>query len=218
MSESRIIIAIDWILRCSSLLAIIISLYLLVDGQFLVYYFGYVSSVSFGSVGALFIISEYSFSFYDGMEKIDALVFGILFPAAFLFTYEIIYHFSFLPSPSESFLFQVGEGLRYLATEGVVILPLIFLRKKLIFRKISALLLVVFIATWIVWLLYGFPQYYTDAPIYGHPLLITKDYWYTSLYLNFGSKTALAVFFASILNISYQVETRNLLHRLRIIR
>jgi hypothetical protein len=146
------------------------------------------------------------------MNKIDSIIFGILFPAAFLSTYEIIYHFSFLPSPTSSILSQLGADLRYLATEGVVILPLILLRKSLVFRRISGALLIIFGAIWIVWLLYGFPQYYISGMPYP-PVLKTSDPWHTSLFYNFGSKTVLAVFFASILKMSYAKELGNLITR-----
>ncbi len=116
--------------------------------------------MSLGAVGALFILSEYSFSKYGGMNKLDAIFFGILFPATFLATYEIIYHFSFLPGPNSNEISQLGNSLRYLATEGVVILPLFILRKKLALTRLSVALLVIFSAMWIVWLLYGFPQYF----------------------------------------------------------
>jgi hypothetical protein len=216
--EQRIVVATEWVLRVSAGLAIIFALLLLIQHQFLVYSFGYVSSVSFGSAGALFILSEYAFSNNGGMSRPDAIIFGILFPAAFLSTYEIVYHFSFLPAPGSNELFQIGNDLRYLATEGVLLLPLVFLRKRLKFTKISGILVAMFVLMWFVWFLYGFPQYYTNGPVYYPPTLKTTDYWDTSLFYNFDSKTVLAVFFASILNMSYQKETRKLLRCLRILK
>ena len=146
------------------------------------------------------------------MNKLDAIVFGILFPAAFLATYEIIFHFSFLPAPGSNDLQFLGESLRYLATEGVVLLPLIFLRKNLAFTRMSATLLVIFAAMWIVWLLYGFPQYFISGNglTYTPILFKTTDTWHTSLFYNFGSKTVFAVFFASLLKIPYLKEIENL--------
>ncbi|MGA2875466.1 MAG: hypothetical protein ABSE82_08005, partial [Nitrososphaerales archaeon] len=102
MRESQIVLAVEWSLRGISTVAIVTSLYSI----------GAISSVTLGSSGALFILSEYCFSNYAGMNKIDSIIFGILFPAAFLSTYEIIYHFSFLPSPTSSILSQLGADLR----------------------------------------------------------------------------------------------------------
>jgi hypothetical protein len=215
--EDRIEITTEWLLRGISILAIIFALYLLIQHQFLVSTIGSISSVSLGSAGALFILSEYCFLSSGRMNRPDAIVFGILFPAAFLASYELIFHFSFTPAPHYNTLAVIGGGLRYLGTEGVLLLPIIFLRRNLAFTRVSAFLLALFAVMWFVWFLYGFPQYYTYAPIYYPPVLKTNDYWDTSLFFNFGSKTVLAFFFASILKMRYREEIRNLLWRLRIL-
>jgi hypothetical protein len=159
------------------------------------------------------------------MKKPDAIVFAILFPAAFLWTYEIIYHFSFPPSPGPFSLTELGINLRYLATAGLPIIPLILLRKELTFKRISAILLGIFAVMWVFWLLYGYPQYFINGAlnggkwlIYSPPVLRDTDPWDTSLFLNFGSKTVLAVFFASILKMSYRQEAMSLLRWLRIMK
>ncbi|MDG6907063.1 MAG: hypothetical protein JRN20_14920 [Nitrososphaerota archaeon] len=212
--ENRALDAAEWLLRAISLAAIVFALVVIFLHQFLIYTLGYISTVSLGSAGALFILSEYSFS-KSGLGKVGAIIFGILFPAAFLESYEIIYHFSFTPSPHFNTFAVIGGGIRFLATDGVVILPLVYLRNHLEFRNSSKITLIVFAGFWLIWLLYGYPQYYTQSPMYYPPILKTSDYWDTSLFLNFGSKIVLAFFFASILKLSYRQETSKLLHRLR---
>lgn len=179
---------------------------------------GYISSVSLGSVGALFILSEYSFSKGGDMSKLDAIVFAILFCGSFLWIYEVIYHFSFPPDLSSNEITQLGNGARYLATAALPIFPILLLRKRLALTRISAVLGVVFALMWILWFLYGFPQYYMNHLVYSPSILKNTDPWHTSLFFNFGSKTVLAVFFASILKIPYRNEARDLLRKARILK
>lgn len=215
--EHRAVVAAEWTLRALAIVAIIFALTVLALHQFLIYTLGYISTISLASAGALFILAEYSFNKYEGLSKLDSIIFGILFPAAFLETYEIIYHFSFTPAPHFNTLAVIGGGIRFLVTNGVVILPFVYLRRSLKFRRSSAIILAIFAALWLVWLLYGYPQYYSSGPMYYPPVLKTSNYWDTSLILNFGSKAVLAIFFASILKMPYREETLNLLRRLRIL-
>jgi hypothetical protein len=202
--DRRAVIGLDWVLRIVSFLAIIVSLYLIAQHQFLVYSLGGLSSISLGSVGALFILSDYSFSKPGGMDRLNSMIFAILFCGGFLWIYEVIYHFSFPITPVT--ISEVGNAARYLAIAALPILPLVLLRQRLAFTKISAALLSIFILMWVFWFLYGFPQYtyccngnwYTWSPI-----LKTSNPWDTSLLFDFGSKTILAVCFASILKVSY---------------
>jgi hypothetical protein len=222
-SERRYAVLIEWTLRIICLIALAFSVYLLSHHQYLVSSLGSISSISVGSVGALFILSEYSFSRIGGMKKSDAIVFAILFPAAFLWTYEIIYHFSFPLGATSGAVTQLGNIARYVATAGLPTLSLVLLRKELTFKRISAFLLGIFAVMWIFWLLYGFPQYFINGAvnggkwlIYSPPILKNTDPWDTSLFFNFGSKTILAMFFASILKMSYRAEAKSLLHWLHI--
>ncbi len=212
--DRRAVIGLDWVLRIISFLAIIVSLYLLTQNQFLVYSLGNLSSVSLGSVGALFILSDYSFSKNRGMDRLNSMVFAILFCGAFLWIYEVIYHFSFPVSAIT--VSALGNGARFLAIAALPILPLVLLRQRLAFTKKSAVLFGVFVLMWVVWFLYGFPQYTycCNGNWYAWtPILKTSNPWDTSLFFNFGSKTVLAVFFASILKISYLKETENGIRR-----
>jgi hypothetical protein len=72
------------------------------------------------------------------------------------------------------------------------------LRRHLSFKKTSLAALVVFASIWIVWILYGFPQYFSNDYFYPR-ILKTDNPFATSLILNFSSKPILALFFISLL-------------------
>jgi hypothetical protein len=74
------------------------------------------------------------------------------------------------------------------------------LRKHLSFKKASIVALAVFASIWIVWIMYGFPQYFSSDYFYPR-ILKTDDPFTASLVLNFGSKPVLALFFVSLLDI-----------------
>ena len=131
----------------------------------------------------------------------DAVIFSILFCNAFLQSYELIYHFSY-PVYFNYFMppFLTGNDIRYLVLGFLPILPVFLMRKHLSFKKTSLVTLTVFVVIWVVWIMYGFPQYFSDE--YFYPRILRTDDPYTlSMVLNFGSKVVLASFFTSLLKI-----------------
>ena len=115
----------------------------------------------------------------------------MLFANAFLQSYEIVYGLSFLPS-------MTGLEVRMIVLWLLMVSPLALVQEYLRFNWTSGVILLLFVAVWGVWLLYGFPQYY----IGGYPfprVLRTDDPFHLSLWLNFGSKAILAAFYGSLL-------------------
>jgi hypothetical protein len=92
-----------------------------------------------------------------------------------------------------------GEGIRYLLIEFLAICPIILMRKHLSFKKWTQALIIFFAAVWIVWILYGFPQYFVEGYFYP-TILRTGNPFSLALTLNFGSKIILAMFFISLLD------------------
>ena len=79
-----------------------------------------------------------------------------------------------------------------------MISPILLVHEHLRFKRTSATLLSLLFTVWVVWILYGFPQYYYSG--YAFPqFLRTSDPFHLSLWLNFGSKALLAAFFVSLL-------------------
>ena len=216
IKESPFII-VDWTLRIISIGAIFVSLYLLSQGKFEVFDLGFVSSVTLGSVGALYLLSDYAFSRGGGIGRVDAMIFAILFCGSFVWTYELIYHFSFPLSfpPNYPIIIDAGEVARYLALTTLPILPMVLVRKKLTFTHSSAILVGIFAAMWLSWILFGFPQYVQkpDWFVYVPPILKTTNPSATSLFFNFGTKAILAFVYASILNLPYREAVSKFIHR-----
>ena len=159
-SKSYLLNSLEWAFRLVALLSLLYSIYLIAEDQLWVVSLGSVSSVTVGCAGGIILLSEYAFSRYQRMDKINAMVFSVLFASSFVWSYEIIYYLSFpgnwnLATTTVS---QFGDSLRTIAVFGIQLLPIILLRKKLTFGRTSIVLLSLFSVMWIFWILYGFPQ------------------------------------------------------------
>ncbi len=182
-----------WVVLCSYLAAFIAlaaALVLTLQGNLWVYQLGGVSSVSVGCVAVLYVLAQYRLR-NTGYTVLQSVVLAVLFANAFLQTYELIYNLFF--------------GIAFTGTEArmvllwlIMISPVALVLDDLRFTKTSALVLILLVATWIVWILYGYPQYYYSGYTYAR-ILQTSDPFHLSLWLNFGSKALLAVLFVTLL-------------------
>ena len=209
--KTRLLTSLEWAFRFAALVVFLYSTYLVViRGQFWLSILGEVGTATVACVGAVILLSEYCFSHYFKMGAINSIVFSVLFAASFVWAYEIIYYLSFpqlFDFTAAKIVSEVGGILRTVASDGILLLPIILLRKQLSFGKVSAALLAIFSLTWIFWILYGFPQYYTPNYLGWtmYPkIFVASDPYHASLYFNFGSKAVLGVFFASLLKIPYR--------------
>jgi hypothetical protein len=199
----------------AALIVFCASLILIARGQIWVVQVGSVSAVSIGSVSAIYVVSQYRFRSV-GYADLSSLVLGVLFANAFLQCYEIVYSLTwdlsgvvkavggFAYDPPSSF---TGTDLRMLLLWLVMASPLLLVRQHLRFSALSAVLLSLTGVVWLVWVLYGFPQYYLTGYFFPQ-VLKTADPYGLSLWLNFGSKALMAAFFVSVL------EPSNALRRL----
>jgi len=215
----------EWTFRSLALLCLLYSVYLIaIKEELWVTLFGNVSSVTVGCVSAIILFSEYCFSYHQKMGVINSMVFSVLLAAAFVWSYELIYYLSFPGSwnfASITIISQLGSTLRTIATFGIYLLPMVPLRNKLTLRRTSVVLGAIFCGMWILWILYGFPQYYLanylTSSIYPKTI-VSSDPYRTSLVFNFGSKAVLGVFFISMLKFPFRDEIRAFAHRVALIR
>ena len=171
-------------------LALIASLVLTFLGDLWVYQLGAVSSVSVGCVAVLYVLGHYRFR-KAGYSELKSVVLAVLYANVFLQSYELIYNVTFGVA-------LTGTEARALLLWLIMISPIILVQEDLRFGQATASVLLLFAAVWIVWILYGYPQYYYSG--YSYPqILRTSDPFHLSLWLNFGSKTLLAAFFVSLL-------------------
>jgi hypothetical protein len=181
-----------------ALLALLYSLYLILVENFWIAALGGVSPFAVGAASVLYLLAQFQFA-KGGRSWVDSVVLGALFSNAFLQTYEILYHFTF-PIYTLTFPFLAGADVKFLVVELSMVLPLLLVRKELSFRRTSAIPLGAFLLVWVIWILYGFPQYFSSG-FFIPPLLHTSDPFHLSLALNYGSKVILAVFYAALLGI-----------------
>jgi len=191
-------ILIRWIFRLASISAVVISTIMIVLRQYWIEALGNMSPFSLGSAALVYLLSEKSLT-EARTSWFDAIILSILYSNVFLQSYELIYHFSY-PVYLNYFKppFLLGEDLRYSILGSLQILPVFMLRRHLSFKKTSIAAMVVFASIWIVWILYGFPQYFSNDYFYPR-IFKTDDPFVTSLLLNFSSKPILALFFISLL-------------------
>jgi hypothetical protein len=187
-----------WGTRIVALLALLYSLSLIARQDFWISPLGGTSSISVGSASVLYLFAQYQLA-RDGRGELNSVVLGALFANAFLQTYEIIYHFTF-PIYSLQYPFLQGADVKFLIVDLTMVLPLLLMRKELSFKRVSAYALGLFVLSMIVWVLFGFPQYFSNV-FYIQPVLHTGDPYHLSLALNYGSKVILAVFFLSLLKV-----------------
>jgi len=182
----------------AAVLALAASLVLTVQGRLWVTPLGDVSSISVGSVAVIYALSQYRFK-CAGYSELKSVVLGVLFANAFLQCYEVIYGLTFglsaaLGDPPT----LTGTDVRTFILWLIMISPIVLVHENLRFKLTSAALLFLFGAVWVVWILYGYPQYYYSGYAFAQ-VLKTSDPFHLSLWLNFGSKALLAVFFVSLL-------------------
>jgi hypothetical protein len=190
-----------WFVVCSdvaALLAFGAALVLTYQGRLWVGPLGDVSSISVGSVAVLYAMSQYRFR-VAGYSEMKSVVLGVLFANAFLQCYELVYGLTFALSASLSDPPTLtGTDVRTFILWLIMISPILLVHEHLSFKRTSMALLFLTCAVWVVWILYGFPQYYYSGYAFAQ-ILKTSDPFHLSLWLNFGSKALLAVFFLSLL-------------------
>jgi hypothetical protein len=179
-------------------LAFAASLVLTFEGKLWVVPLGDVSSISVGSVAVIYALSQYRFKSV-GYTEMKSIVLGVLFANAFLQCYEVVYGLTFglsavLSDPPT----VTGTDVRTFILWLIMISPILLIHEHLRFKRTSAALLFLTGVVWVVWILYGFPQYYYSGYAFAQ-ILKTSDPFHLSLWLNFGSKALLAVFFVSLL-------------------
>jgi|GEM_PF-6726297 len=182
----------------AALLAFAAALVLTFEGRLWVGPLGDVSSISVGSVAVIYALSQYRFR-VAGYSEMKSVVLGVLFANAFLQCYELVYGLTFglsaaLGDPPT----LTGTDVRTFVLWLIMISPILLVHEDLRFKRTSAALLLLTGAVWVVWILYGFPQYYYSGYAFAQ-VLKTSDPFHLSLWLNFGSKALLAVFFVSLL-------------------
>ncbi|MGH9919608.1 MAG: hypothetical protein ACRD6W_12180 [Nitrososphaerales archaeon] len=182
----------------AALLAFAAALVLTSEGRLWVGPLGDVSSISVGSVAVIYALSQYRFK-RAGYTETKSVVLGVLVANAFLQCYELVYGLTFglsaaLGDPPT----LTGTEVRTLILWLIMISPILLVHEKLRLKRSGAALLFLFGAVWVVWILYGYPQYYYSGYAFSQ-VLKTSDPFHLSLWLNFGSKALLALFFVSLL-------------------
>jgi hypothetical protein len=182
----------------AALFTLLASLVLTALGRLWVAQLGDVSSISVGSVAVIYALSQYRFR-HGGYSELKSVVLGLLFANAFLQCYEVIYGMTFalsavLGDPPT----VTGMDVRTFVLWLVMISPVLLVHEHLRFRWTSAALLAMTGSVWVLWILYGYPQYYYSGYAFAQ-ILKTSDPFHLSLWLNFGSKALLASFFVSLL-------------------
>lgn len=182
----------------AAFLALIVALILTSEGQLWVFQLGGVSSISVASVSVIYVLSQYRFKI-AGYTEMKSIILGVLFANAFLQCYEVIYGLTFgLSALLSDHPTVTGTDIRTFLLWLIMMSPILLVHEHLRFKWTSAALLFLTGGVWVVWILYGFPQYYYSG--YAFPqILKTSDPFHLSLWLNFGSKALLAAFFVSLL-------------------
>lgn len=197
MRAARGVALLSLFLRYVALATLAASAFLAALGQYWIAVLGNVSPFSTGAISGLYLLMDSRLR-KDGASPGESIVLSILFANVFAQSFEVIYLFTF-PVYLNYFRppFFDGGDLRYLGLEGVMLVPILLVKRHLRFGALSGALVASFATMWTVWILCGFPQYFTDVFYYPR-LLATPDSYHTSLFLDFGSKAILALFFASL--------------------
>ncbi|HUK74733.1 MAG TPA: hypothetical protein VLU99_02990, partial [Nitrososphaerales archaeon] len=165
----------------AALLAFAAALVLTGEGRLWVGPLGDVSSISVGSVAVIYALSQYRFR-GAGYTEMKSVVLAVLFANAFLQCYELIYGLTFslsaaLGDPPT----LTGTDVRTFILWLIMISPILLVHEELRFKRSGAALLLLFGAVWVVWILYGYPQYYYSGYAFAQ-VLKTSDPFHLSLW------------------------------------
>ena len=190
-----------WVILASylaALLVLIASIILTFEGKIWVGQVGDVSSISLASVSVIYVLGQYRFRSV-GYTEMKSIVLGVLIANVFLQCYELAYGLTWgLSALASDPPTITGTDLRTFLLWIVMISPILLVHEHLRFKRVSALLLGLTGVVWAAWILYGFPQYYLSGYFFPQ-VLKTSDPFHLSLWLNFGSKALLAIFFVSLM-------------------
>jgi hypothetical protein len=182
----------------AALAVFLASFALTIQGQIWVGPLGGVSSISLASISVLYALGQHRFRTV-GFSETKSIVLGVLFANAFLQCYELAYGLTWgLSALTYDPPTITGTDLRTFLLWLIMISPIVLVHDYIRVRWTSAVLLSFTGAVWVLWVLYGFPQYYLTGYFFPQ-VLKTSDPFHLSLWLNFGSKALLAAFFASML-------------------
>lgn len=190
-----------WFVVASYFAALIVfgvALYLTYLGQLWVGALGMVSSISVGSVAVLYAFCQYRFT-KVGFGDFLSVVIALLFANVFLQVYEVAYGLTFsLSAVLNDPVTVTGSDVRTFTLWMLMIMPVFLFYQHLKFTRWSGLFLSLTGLVWVLWILYGFPQYYYSGYSFTQ-FLKTSDPFHLALWLNFGSKALLGVFFLTLL-------------------
>lgn len=182
-------------IRIAAMLGIVFSLYRFLVGDYLVAELGYVSIFTVGSVSAIILSADVSFR-KQGVSKGKAIILATLYANAFVWSFELLYHFTFPVNLNYFRLpFLDGEGIRYLVMNSIPLFPLGLVIHRLKIRLISVALFCIFCAFWTVWVLSGFPQYFLTGTFY--PVIFNLP-GYVVFSFSMTTKVCLGLFFLSL--------------------
>jgi hypothetical protein len=186
-------------LRVLAALGLAASIVLVAGGRLWIGALGDISTFSVGSVCFLYLLMETRLE-KDSVGVGQSIVLAVLYANVFAQTYEVLYHFTF-PVYLDYFKppYLDGADLRYLALEGVMLAPVVLVKKQIRLGVASLALALAFAVVWAVWIMYGYPQYFTTDLFYQQTLAAKGNLRDLSLILNFGSKVILALFFGSLI-------------------
>lgn len=186
------------VLRIGMAIVFLMSLALIALGHLLIASLGHLSSVSTASFAGLYFLADVRLT-KDGVGTGESIALSLLYANAMLQLYEIIYHFSF-PVYFNYFRypFLSGDDARFLIFQGLMVLPIYLTRRNLRLGFASLFLGLLFVLTWTLWILYGFPQYFVPGQYYTPQVLHTADPTALAQWFDFGSKGLLALSFAAL--------------------
>lgn len=195
--QEQIVKVLSDLLRIGAFVGLAVSLVLIILGQYWIAPLGGVTSFSIAAFSGLYLVMNRRLS-KDGVSKGLSIVLSILYVNVFVQAFELVYHFTF---PVYFYYFRPpffgGNDVRYLLLEVIMILPIFLVRKQLRFGLLSKVFAIAFVGVWTIWILFGFPQYFSNS-LYYPQILTSPDPYRLSLSLNFGSKSLLAFFFGSL--------------------
>jgi hypothetical protein len=150
------------------------------------------SIFTLASLCLIILFTEFRLTNLGIYNKFQSIILSFLYANAFVWTYELIYHYSF---PADLTI----QSLPSMILVVVQILPAFVLARYMGLRnKIGIIFGIAFCLLWVVWIITGFTQFWHLAH-YTHQFFVLPNVYWGSFALNYGTKLSLAGIFIGLI-------------------
>jgi hypothetical protein len=145
------------------------------------------------SICVIFLAAESRLTRSRIYTKVQSVLLAVLYANSFVWTYEILYYYTF---PGDWGFASLGDE----AIIFVQLIPILILGRHLnLTGRIAMISGLALLSLWILWIASGFTQFWHLAPFYSQVYVHLPNVYWDSFAINYASKLALAGVFVGLI-------------------